>query len=533
MTLQNSTLTADGNGYYGIYTSGGLQVDKTSKIIVTHNSDGGDFAGLKVTSGVTNGKVEKGAVVTITDNYCSGLSNNGTLTFAEGAKLTIMNNENSQGGATGSHGGGIYNSGASARLTLPSDAVIYNNHALTDGDDIYNSGTIEFGQVGSDWALDDCDHIIDGWYDDSDGARWKAHADTDAGESNHIVEFTEFTDGLATVTGLKALKAAHGEDAQDKTSYPGLDKSIVTDSGDVKNDSVAAGDTVNFKLTSNVPDDMSNYIIPDVDDPDINTLANVPVEDRGAYVMTIHDQMDDALVLDPESIVVTIGDTELALLDEYTITYDVTHEDNGVCDFEITLDLVGLYEMGAITDDDIENATPIVVTYSATLDENATAGDYINTAWVTYPEGQSSESVVTVKTYAISIFKYDQTDEDTGLEGAKFELYQKDGGGSVIASSKVTLTSDKNGYAKADGLDAGTYYLKETKAPEGYVGSDQELTVVIPDKAGTNNIANVKFANSPVPHTGGMGTAMFTVGGAAILAVAGALFVTTRRKAEN
>ena len=81
-----------------------------------------------------------------------------------------------------------------------------------------------------------------------------------------------------------------------------------------------------------------------------------------------------------------------------------------------------------------------------------------------------------------------------------------------------------------EGLDEGTYYLKETNPPEGYVGSDSEVTIVIPGQANAENMVSVRFANSPIPHTGGMGTTMFTVGGAAILAAAGVLFVTTRRK---
>ena len=48
----------------------------------------------------------------------------------------------------------------------------------------------------------------------------------------------------------------------------------------------------------------------------------------------------------------------------------------------------------------------------------------------------------------------------------------------------------------------------------------------------SENVVTVHFANSPIPHTGGMGTTMFTVGGAAILAAAGVLFVVTRRR-EN
>ena len=137
VTIEGSKFTADNNGYYGLYASSGFTVDSTSTVNVTRNSYSGDCAGLKLTSGVTDGRVEAGATVNITDNYCSGLSNNGVCEFEEGVKLTITGNDNDKG--TSSHGGGIYNSGNAANLTLPSDAVIYNNHADTAGDDIFNN----------------------------------------------------------------------------------------------------------------------------------------------------------------------------------------------------------------------------------------------------------------------------------------------------------------------------------------------------------------------------------------------------------
>ena len=302
---------------------------------------------------------------------------------------------------------------------------------------------------------------------------------------------------------------------------------------EVTNDSVAAGDTVNFKLESNVPDDLTNYIIPDVKDPEvveneISTLANVPIEDRGEYSMTIHDQMDDALSLNPESIEVKIGD---AVLDSQYYTVNTSTADG--CDFEITMDLIALYKAGIITEEDIANATPITVTYTATLSASAVAGSYENTAWVTYPTGESEKPVVTVDTYGITIFKYDSANPETGLSGAVFEIYQKDESGAVITDSKVELTSGDDGYATLDGLDSGTYYIKETKAPEGYVCSDQELTVTIPDQAGTDNIVTVNFANTQIPHTGGMGTTLYTVGGAAIVAAAAVLFVVSRKKRQS
>lgn len=203
LTMVDSTVNADGNGYYGVRAADLFTVDATSKINATHNSKTEDGAGLKLTSGVKSGIVESGAEITLTDNYCSGLSNNGNVTFEEGAKLTITGNVNDKGST--SNGGGIYNSGASANLVLPSTAVIYNNHADTAGDDIFNNTTskITFGEVGSDWVLDDCNDPIDGWYDDSEGARWEAHT------APYHAEEQEMR-GVGTITGLVALKAAHG-----------------------------------------------------------------------------------------------------------------------------------------------------------------------------------------------------------------------------------------------------------------------------------------------------------------------------------
>ena len=117
-----------------------------------------------------------------------------------------------------------------------------------------------------------------------------------------------------------------------------------------------------------------------------------------------------------------------------------------------------------------------------------------------------------------------------GLEGAEFELYQKDTEGNVLEDSKQTLTSDANGKILVDGLDAGTYYLKEIKAPDGYVCSTAELTIVIPDDADETFTVDVSFANSQIPHTGGTGTLMFTIGGIALMGTAGLLLVVSRKK---
>ena len=549
LNVTDSTVTASGNSYIGIAVAGSMAIAQDSVVTVTENAFGSlGYAAMRLYNNY-NFSVDSTSKLYINNNYNTGLYvRQGNLTVADGAVLEITGNRVTNEQLDG-YGGGLYvgyGANYDPTVVLPPDAKIYNNHATAGGDDIYvsegvNGPSLTFGQVGSDWALDgdegDCEHLIDGWYDDSNGTRWEAHAETE--EGNHIVKFTEFTDGLATVTGLTALKAAHGVDAQDKTSYPGLEKKVWDDGQEAWVDGITSADAmdVNFKLTSNVPDDLLNYIEADpAEPPEVETppAANLLAEERGAYKLVIHDKMDKAFV-DPGSFVVTLDregtENDVELNDTQ---YTLTNPGADGCTFDITIDLAALYEAGMITEADITNATPIVVTYTATLAEGTTAGTYKNTSWVTAPGDWETEvDEVTVDTYAISIFKYDQTDGTTGLSGATFELYQKNGEGSVIESSKVILTSGPDGIAKADGLDAGTYYLKETKAPEGYVGSNQEVEVVIPEKAGTDNVATVNFANSPIPHTGGMGTTMFTVGGAAILAVAGALFVTTRRKAEN
>ena len=333
----------------------------------------------------------------------------------------------------------------------------------------------------------------------------------------------------------------------DKTSYPGLEKWIVLEDGtEVDADTAAAGDTVDFKLTSNVPEDLLNYILPEdaedpeVTKPEINTLANVPLEDRGHYELTFHDDMDDVFI-DPTDFVVMIGDDELIQPDQYTISYEpVQHEDGTTCDFEITVDLVNLYEMGAIDDEDIANATPITVTYTATLEEGTTAGDYYNTAWVSYPNSETEQDKVKVETFKIDVFKYDQADEK-GLAGAEFALYDEtaiDQDGNLIEGATPVLegiVSGEDGHVVIDGLDAGKYALVETKAPDNYVKSDTPLMLAI--EAGIEpNVVNVKFANSKIPHTGGMGTMLFTASGMALLAMAGAVMViphSSRKKEER
>lgn len=217
LTVENSNISAYHNGLCGIAVSaaGDLLVDGTSTLTIARNcyKTWTASSALRMYGGKRKALIQSGAKVIIHDNEASGMETYRPTVIEDGVSLTIVNNRilrNDSNGTDGM-GGGIY---TYRTLTLPSDAVIYNNHALTCGDDIYcnpEEGQITFGKVGTDWALDgapDCEHAIDGWYDDSVGARWSAHKKPVHTEVFHEDEFVETT-GLATVKGELCLKAAH------------------------------------------------------------------------------------------------------------------------------------------------------------------------------------------------------------------------------------------------------------------------------------------------------------------------------------
>jgi hypothetical protein len=196
---------------------------------------------------------ESGAVLQVNGNHATGIrvldgsinwsgSCNGALVMEDGVQCEIMNNNSASNPAMSKQageisgldlGGGIWVNGTAV---LPKDAKIYNNHALTAGDDIFveESGKLSFGNVGNDWTLDDCGDTITGWFYDGvnagvETARWNVSGCID-GRDEFISLYTIAASDASNV----ALKAAHAvvEDEvidDDDTPLAGPDDKPSTD----------------------------------------------------------------------------------------------------------------------------------------------------------------------------------------------------------------------------------------------------------------------------------------------------------------
>ena len=202
------------------------------------------------------------------------------------------------------------------------------------------------------------------------------------------------------------------------------------------------------------------------------------------------------------------------------------------------------------------------ISYSNTLNANT------NTTYLTYGDNNIKSNTAETQTYTCGIPVYKFTKKfgaEKALAGAEFKLHAK--GGTVINLIKTnnatkptkptyrvfmsgddtkqiveTIKTDENGKFDITGLNLGTYYLEETKAPDGYNKLTSQITVELTTEGNENTRPiNLKQNNTPadeigvennagslLPSTGGMGTTLiYLVGGALVL---GSGFVLANKK---
>ena len=296
-----------------------------------------------------------------------------------------------------------------------------------------------------------------------------------------------------------------------------VSKEIVGGDIDTKHTTASAGDTVTFKLTASV-----------------TGSKEVPLTEY-----TIHDNLSGSFDT-PAVTEVKVDNTKLS-------TSDYTVDASSQSDIKISLSESYLKAAKEGTNN-FYASSDVVVTLTAILKDTAASGynttDNSNSDSLTYTNtyGQTSkpgDDTVYVYTFDLPVFKYDGTTTDkTGLGNATFELKTKEG---TLIDTKTTDSSGNVTFAK---LAAGTYTVQETKAPSGYNLNSSEYTVVISTTGvitvsvdgNSSEVNQVEVPDYPVtvPSTGGMGTMMFYVGGAALIACAGVLlFVLKRKKAAK
>lgn len=359
-------------------------------------------------------------------------------------------------------------------------------------------------------------------------------------------QVTPAADGSATISNLKLgyylvdstvgalceLNTTKPDvEITDKNTKPTIEKKVQEDSdeswGDVNDADI--GQIVNFKSTVSAKPGARNYVV--------------------------HDKMDSKLEFVSVTSI-TAGSKTLTEGSDYTV---VTTDLTDGCTFHIVFTQAYLDSITADTD--------IVINYTAKLTSDAVADTgYVNDTWLDYGDNQHTEhDTTTTYTWKLPIYKYHKDGEaKKALAGAEFILYKgsdesnreyaqvtngKLTGWTKEKAKATTLVSDADGKIAVEGLDADTYYLEETKAPDGYnklagpvkvvishTVTDEGAHMTLTLKQGETNVEQVEIENksgTELPSTGGIGTTIFYVLGSILVIGAVVLLIAKKRMSTS
>lgn len=357
------------------------------------------------------------------------------------------------------------------------------------------------------------------------------------------VDYIEFTDlnlgyylvdsSLGTLCGLTTTKP--NASVNEKNTMPTVNKEVKEDStGEYANSNTAQiGQEVEFKTTITIGEGAINYVL--------------------------YDKMSEGLSYVPNSIVVNkvASDGTERLVPDTNYTVTTPSEYTFVITFNNTY-------IATLSDTD-----KLVVTYKAILNDKAVVegNGNPNETFLKYgddPNHTTDTDTTLTYTYDFEIVKT-KTDYKI-LTGAEFALYTSATGGSAIPLIALTDEGDYKVYRVATteevsapefksaviqagkviirGLDKDTYYLEETKAPEGYnklparvdftvTGTSSDDLLVTDEVYQTNHgLVVVNKTGAELPSTGGIGTMLFILIGSVMVIGFGILLVTKLRMAK-
>lgn len=353
-----------------------------------------------------------------------------------------------------------------------------------------------------------------------------------------------------------------------------VDKSIIED-GEKENVSTNnVGDILTYQVDADIPHydastntQMVKYIITDTLSKGLDFYIEGDSENNIDIIVSNFSGETKTLKSGTlETHQTTIGE------EPYTY-YSVTDGDYAVSYDGKTMTLVFDYP-------DIMAYNNLQLNYQVKINEDAVIGvegnpnqvdlEYTNNnkTWDTSVPEDETKSFV----FGLKINKIDPNAEadKKALQGAEFQLlrdgtpiatytFDKNGDRVLNSDDGLTAVTNEDGIAYLLGIDEGTYTLKETKAPNGYILPEDGLELVITDADEEGNVdgnatytlggkkltefegiadgsvATATIENSKgfnLPRTGGAGTWMFAVGGILIMAGMATAFVKLRKK-EN
>ena len=356
----------------------------------------------------------------------------------------------------------------------------------------------------------------------------------------YVVESTSGTACAITTTDPDAT-------IKDKHDNPSVNK-IIEHGGVVKDNnkmnSVNLGETVYFETTINVKKGAKNYVLHDTMDSNLERF----------WIYEVNCNLTDAKKKNIS--LPTTGNEQMVNIRPGAFN---SEKPTDGCTFELSF--TDLFYKTYREDIDKGILNKIYVKYYAIVSNKAPINTAMkNTTYLTYGEKnlETDKSETETYTYGIPVFKY--TGTDTPLADAKFILSKVENATEADAikftpngavyrytvdqtngGGNTTLVSPTDGHFEINGLEAGTYYLKETEAPKGYNKIQKSIKVQILEngsiKVDNNAITgDVKVQNntgSILPSTGGMGTTLIYVVGSILVLASGMVLFNKRKEGTN